>query len=77
MFELKNSTFLLALILSKSAIIRGYLKKAQYNFGSPEFQALLVLAFAAYVQAGQWIYVEDPYGAPPGKFNLLVFKSHC
>merc|ERR1711997_644921 len=22
--------------------------------------ALLVLAFAAYVQAGQWIYVEDP-----------------
>jgi len=38
MFELNSiSTFLLALILSKSAIIRGYLKKAQYNFGSPEF----------------------------------------
>merc|ERR1712086_674457 len=26
--------------------------------------ALLVLAFAAYAQAGQWIYVEDPYADP-------------
>merc|ERR1711956_109308 len=31
--------------------------------------ALLVLAFAAYVQAGQWIYVEDPYGAPPAVYE--------
>merc|ERR1712086_1245259 len=28
--------------------------------------ALLVLAFAAYAQAGQWIYVEDPYADPYG-----------
>ena len=27
-----------------------------------KFQALLVLAFAAYAQAGQWVYVEDPAG---------------
>merc|ERR1739844_694720 len=26
--------------------------------------ALLVLAFAAYAQAGQWVYVEDPYQPP-------------
>jgi len=29
----------------------------------------LVLAFAAYVQAGQWIYVEDPYGASPAVYE--------
>ena len=32
----------------------------------------MVLAFAAYVQAGQWIYVEDPQG----KINSFLFKSY-
>ena len=33
-----------------------------------EFQALLVLAFAAYAHAGQWVYVEDP----AGKINFVL-----
>ena len=37
-----------------------------------EFQALLVLAFAAYVQAGQWVYVEDPGGKQIIKTMVLL-----
>ena len=48
------------------------------NFLKIIFQALFILGFAAYAQAGQWVYVPDQYEGKKDNFfnNFRNFVFH-
>ena len=46
------------------------------NFFEIIFQALFILGFAAYAQAGQWVYVPDQYEGKKHNFLAIFVISY-